>query len=35
MIIDKTKFKQFKYLVAFPSVQIVNDYDQLNGFNSI
>jgi hypothetical protein len=35
MIIDKTQFKDFKYLVAFPSVQLVDNYDELEGFESI
>ena len=35
MIIEKTKFKKFKYLVAFPKVQIVDSYEELVGFDSI
>jgi len=35
MIIKKTKFKKYKYLVAFPNVQLVNSYDELEGFDSI
>ena len=35
MIIDKTQFKKFKYLVAFPKVQLVDSYEELKGFYSI
>ena len=35
MIIDKTFWGFFKYLVAFPTVQLVNNYDELDGFESI
>ena len=35
MIIEKTQFKNYKYLVAFPNVQLVNSYDELEGFDSI
>ena len=35
MIIEKTKFKRFKYLVAFPTVQLVDNYSELTGFESI
>ena len=35
MIIDKTQFKDFKYLVAFPHIQIVNNYSELKDFKSI
>ena len=35
MIIDKTFWGFFKYLVAFPTVQLVNNYDELDGFDSI
>ena len=35
MIIEKTFWGFFKYLVAFPSVQLVNNYDELEGFDSI
>ena len=35
MIIDKTFWGFFKYLVAFPTVQLVNNYDELEGFDSI
>ena len=35
MIIEKTQFKKFKYLVAFPTIQIVDTYDELKGFDSI
>ena len=35
MIIEKTKFKKFKYLVAFPSVQVVDNHNELIGFKSI
>ena len=35
MIIDKTQFKKFKYLVAFPKVQLVDSYEELKGFDSI
>ena len=35
MIIDKTQFKKFKYLVAFPYIQIVNNYTELKDFKSI
>ena len=35
MIIEKTQFKKYKYLVAFPSVQLVDSYDDLKGFDSI
>ena len=35
MIIEKTFWGFFKYLVAFPSVQLVDNYDELEGFDSI
>ena len=35
MIIEKTQFKKFKYLVAFPKVQVVDTYEELEGFDSI
>jgi len=35
MIIEKTQFKKFKYLVAFPKIQVVDNYEQLKGFKSI
>ena len=35
MIIEKTQFRKFKYLVAFPTIQIVDTYDELKGFDSI
>ena len=35
MIIEKTQFKKFKYLVAFPSIQLVDRYEELKGFDSI
>ena len=35
MIIEKTQFKKFKYLVAFPTIQLVDTYDELKGFDSI
>jgi len=35
MIIEKTQFKDYKYLVAFPNVQLVNRYEELEGFISI
>ena len=35
MIIEKTQFKKYKYLVAFPKVQLVDSYDELKGFKSI
>jgi methylation protein EvaC len=35
MIIKKTQFRKFKYLVAFPNIQIVDDYSELEGFISI
>ena len=35
MIIEKTQFKKFKYLVAFPTIQIVDTYEELKGFDSI
>ena len=35
MIIEKTQFRKFKYLVAFPTVQVVDTYDELKGFDSI
>jgi SAM-dependent methyltransferase len=35
MIIEKTQFKKYKYLVAFPNIQLVNSYDELEGFDSI
>tara|TARA_R110002020_G_scaffold172623_8_gene362993 strand:+ start:2400 stop:3671 length:1272 start_codon:yes stop_codon:yes gene_type:complete len=35
MIIEKTQFKKFKYLVAFPKVQVVDNYKELEGFTSI
>ena len=35
MIIEKTQFRKFKYLIAFPTVQVVDTYDELKGFDSI
>jgi hypothetical protein len=35
MIIEKTQFKKCKYLVAFPNVQLVDSYNELEGFKSI
>ena len=35
MIIEKTQFRKFKYLVAFPDVQLVDTYEELEGFESI
>ena len=35
MIIEKTQFRKFKYLVAFPKVQLVDSYEELEGFDSI
>jgi len=35
MIIEKTFWGFFKYIVAFPSVQLVDNYDELEGFDSI
>jgi methylation protein EvaC len=35
MIIKKTQFRKFKYLVAFPHIQIVNDYSELKDFQSL
>jgi len=35
MIIEKTQFKKYKYLVAFPNVQLVDSYGELEGFDSI
>ena len=35
MIIEKTQFRKFKYLVAFPTIQIVDTYEELKGFDSI
>ena len=35
MIIEKTQFRKFKYLVAFPTVQLVDSYEELKGFESI
>ena len=35
MIIEKTQFRKFKYLVAFPTVQLVDNYEELRGFESI
>ena len=35
MIIEKTQFKKYSYLVAFPNVQLVDSYDDLKGFDSI
>ncbi|MAH43890.1 hypothetical protein CL614_09300 [archaeon] len=35
MIIEKTQFKKYSYLVAFPKVQLVDSYDDLDGFDSI
>lgn len=35
MIIEKTQFKNFKYLVAFPNLQIVEKHKELEGFESI
>jgi len=35
MIIEKTKHLNCKYLVAFPIVQLVDSYEELEGFDSI
>ena len=35
MIIEKTQFKNYKYLVAFPTTQLVDSYEELKGFESI
>lgn len=35
IIMEKTQFRKFKYLVAFPTVQVVDTYDELKGFDSI
>ena len=35
MIIQKTQFKRYSYLVAFPKVQLVSSYEDLRGFDSI
>ena len=35
MIIDKTQFKSYSYLVAFPNIQLVQSYDELEGCDSI
>ena len=35
MIIQKTQFKNYKYLVAFPTTQLVDSYEELKGFDSI
>ena len=35
MIIEKTQFKSYSYLVAFPNIQLVQSYDELEGFDSI
>ena len=35
MIMEKTQFKKFKYLVAFPTIQVVDTVDELKGFDSI
>jgi len=35
MIIEKTKHLNCKYLVAFPTVQLVDSYEELEGFDSI
>ncbi len=35
MIIEKTQFKNYSYLVAFPTTQLVKSYDDLKGFDSI
>ena len=35
MIIEKTKHLNCKYLVAFPTVQLVDSYEELKGFESI
>jgi len=35
MIIDKTQFKKYKYLIAFPSIQIVDNYNQLKNIITI
>ena len=35
MIMEKTQFRKFKYIVAFPTVQLVNSYEELKGFDSI
>ena len=35
MIIDKTQFKKYKYLVAFPSIQVVDSHDQLQEITTL
>ena len=35
MIIEKTKHLNCKYLVVFPTVQLVESYEELKGFESI
>ena len=35
MIIQKTQFKRYSYLVVFPKVQLVSSYEDLRGFDSI
>ena len=35
MIIEKTPMDFCRYLVAFPKVQVVSNYNQLEGFESI
>jgi SAM-dependent methyltransferase len=35
MIIEKTQFKNYSYLIAFPTIQLVKSYDDLKGFDSI
>ena len=35
MIIEKTRHLNCKYLVAFPTVQLVDSYEELKGFESI
>jgi len=35
MIMEKTKHKNCKYLVAFPEPQLVESYEELKGFESI
>ena len=35
MIMEKTQFRKFKYLVAFPDIQLVDTYEELEGFESI
>jgi len=35
MIINKTQFKSFKYLVAFPTIKLVDEIEELENFKSI